>query len=96
MISPEDFGLKRHSLDSDEMRGGTADENAVILKRLFNNEEKGPLLDWILMNASALCYIAGLGSFKECMVITRKAVESGKAKETLENFNKQTVIDEKL
>jgi len=91
MISPEDFGVKRCSLDSENMRGGTADENAAILHQLFNNEKKDSLLDWVLMNASALCYIAGLGKdFKECMKITRDAVESGKAKAVLDNLIKDT------
>jgi len=91
MISPEDFGVERAPLDSDIMRGGDADHNAKILKQLFNNEKKDALLDWVLMNASALCYVAGLGnSYKECMKITREAVESGKAKAVLENLINDT------
>jgi len=91
MISPEDFGLERHPLDSENMKGGDAEENAQILKELFNNERKDTLLDWVLMNAAALCYVAGLGKdFKECMKITRDAVESGKAKVVLENLIKDT------
>jgi len=91
MISPEDFGLQRVPLDSENMKGGNAEENAEILRQLFNNEKKDALLDWVLMNASALCYIAGLGqSFKECMTICREAVESGKAKDLLDNLVKDT------
>jgi len=91
MISPEDFGIERHPLDSDNMKGGDSEENAKILKQLFNNEKKDALLDWVLMNASALCYIAGISNdLKECMKITRDAIESGKAKAVLENLINDT------
>lgn len=54
-ITPEQFGLKRASLE--ELRGGDGTENAVITKKILSGEEKGAKRDIVLLNAGATCML---------------------------------------
>jgi len=56
-VTPEDFGLSRHSLSS--VMGGSPEENAETFKRMVSSgdnvpEDLIPVLEFVLMNASAL------------------------------------------
>lgn len=55
MVSPEEFGLTRATLR--DLQGGSAEENAEIIKRILGGEE-GPKRDVVVMNA-ALAIVAG-------------------------------------
>ncbi|KXS97940.1 hypothetical protein AC578_3389 [Pseudocercospora eumusae] len=60
-ISPEDFGLPRHSLDS--VHGGKGpDENAEILMQILKNErpDDDPVLHFVLLNTAALITLSGV------------------------------------
>ncbi|KAI8050985.1 glycosyl transferase [Syncephalis plumigaleata] len=81
-LHPSDFGLESHSLE--EVRGGDGRQNAVILKEIFNGQRQDAILDFILMNASALLVVAGKAKdWKEGVLLAREAISSGRAKETL-------------
>jgi len=84
VISPEDFGLPRSSLSL--VRGGNSDENALLFKSIVNGEyTEGPILDFILMNTSAVLFISDLAtSFKHGVELARIAITSGSAKKQLE------------
>lgn len=89
-LSPADFGLPEHSLDL--VRSGTAEENAVVLNKILNNEfdvSAGgcPLVDYILMNAGALAVVSGLtADWKKGVQLARDSITSGKAKNSLAEF----------
>jgi anthranilate phosphoribosyltransferase len=81
-LHPSDFGLEPHSLE--EVRGGDGRQNAIILEEIFNGQRQDAILDFILLNTSALLVVAGIAKdWKDGVVLARKAIDSGKAKETL-------------
>lgn len=94
IISPEDFKLPQHSLN--EVKSGTPQENAEILLHILRQDSKEylisdranhPLVDYILMNSSALAVVAGLAnSWVEGVELAKIAIKSGAALRSLENF----------
>lgn len=83
-ISPDDFGLPTHPLES--IKGGTASENATALQNLLNGE-KNAYRDIVLANTSAVLNIAGItSSLPEGVTIAAKAIDNGIARETLKNY----------
>lgn len=87
-VTPEDFGMKTYnSLDISE--GKSVKENAKIFKDIINGVEQGAKLDAILLNAGALIYISGIAKdIKEGVNIAKKTIQSGKARDVLENVIK--------
>ena len=55
-VAPEDFGLARCSMD--ELRGGDAKKNAVIVRAVLSGEP-GPRRDIVLLNAAYGLVAAG-------------------------------------
>jgi anthranilate phosphoribosyltransferase len=96
VIRPEDFGVQSHPLS--EVLGSSAAENAIVLRRLLTPGCEDPLpttfhssleaiRDFILINAAALLFIAGVaGSYSEGVVLAKQSVDNGKALEALEIF----------
>lgn len=81
IISPEDFGLQRCSLE--QVRGGSPEENAEIIKAVLEGEA-GPKMDIVLFNASAaICAGGKAGSLKEGLEGARQSIASGAAREKL-------------
>ena len=83
-ISPEDFGLSRAGLDS--LRGGTADENATLLRDILAGAS-GPQRDVVLMNAAA-ALVAGdrVETLQQGVDLAREALDSGYALAKLEQL----------
>lgn len=83
-VEPEMFGIKRASLD--KISGGDAKENAEIILSILKGEE-GPRRDVVLMNAGAALYIADrASSITEGIKIAEETINSGKAKQCLDNI----------
>lgn len=83
-IKPQDLGMKKAELS--DIKGGTIEENADIVKKVLSGE-KGPRQDVVLLNASSALVAGGMAKdFKEGIEIARRAIESGKAKEKLEKL----------
>jgi anthranilate phosphoribosyltransferase len=83
-IKPQDFGMKKAELD--EIKGGTVEENANIVKKILEGE-KGPRQDVVLLNASAALIAGGMAKdFKDGIEIARTSIETGRAKEKLEKL----------
>jgi len=83
-IKPQDFGMKKAELD--EIKGGTVEENADIVKKILEGE-KGPRQDVVLLNASAALIAGGVAKdFKDGVGIARTSIETGRAKEKLEKL----------
>ncbi len=83
-ISPEDFGLPKASMDS--LKGGTADENAAMLRSVLSGT-LGPQRDVVLMNAAA-AIVAGdkAKTIQQGMSLARKALDNGQALTKLEQL----------
>lgn len=85
-VSPEDFGIWRHSIE--DIRGGGKEENAAITVSILKGEQ-GPKRDIVLMN-SALALVAGgkTEDLKEAMDIAGEVIDSGRALKKLEEVKR--------
>jgi anthranilate phosphoribosyltransferase len=83
-ISPEDFGFRK--ADTNELKGGTPEENAATLRRLLDGE-KGTLRDVIVMNA-AVALVAGdvTNDLKQAARLAKESIDSGRAADKLAKF----------
>jgi anthranilate phosphoribosyltransferase len=77
-ITPEEFGLK--CSDISEIVGGTAEENADIIKNLFSGKDSSAKLDVLLINSAAALYVGKKAdSLKDGMEKAKMIIESGAA-----------------
>ena len=68
------------------LRGGTADENAEIVRSLLEGES-GARRDIVLINAGAAIWVAGAAEgLKEGIELARRSIDSGAARERLESL----------
>jgi len=87
-IAPEDFGIKRASI-KDVAGDFTPQENAEILKKIFQGMEKGPKRDVLLLNAGSVCYCGDIVSdISEGVEVARNIIDDGKAFNKLQDFIK--------
>ena len=87
-ICPENFGLKR--AEASTLVGGTPEENAEITRSILNGEP-GPRRDIVLMNAGAAICAGGKASdLAEGVQKAAIAVDSGAAREKLDDLIQQT------
>lgn len=83
-VTPEEFGVEPAPLAA--IRGGTATENAELIRRILAGEA-GPPRDIVVINAAAALVAAGISeNFREAAEAARSAIDAGKACETLENL----------
>jgi anthranilate phosphoribosyltransferase len=81
-LEPERFGLRRARLE--DLAGGTPDENAAAMRRVFAGEQ-GPLFEVTALNAGAAIYVSGLAAtLEEGLERARQALTSGAAAAKLE------------
>ena len=81
-ISPMDFGLDLASLE--DIRGGDAEENAEIARRVLAGEP-GPARDVVLLNAGAAIYVGGRAdSIASGVRQAAAAIDTGSARGMLE------------
>jgi anthranilate phosphoribosyltransferase len=87
-LTPEEFGLKRVSLDA--LRGGEPQHNAGLMRELLAGG-KGPLRDIVLLNAGAALVVAGRAA-KLCdgLALAAEAVDSGAASRVLDRLIAET------
>lgn len=93
-ISPRDFDLPEHSLES--VKSGTPQENAQVLLHILRQDRKEflvtntvnhPIVDYILMNSAALAVVAGIAdSWVDGVKLAKESIRSGAALQALENF----------
>ena len=85
-ISPEDFGLSRATPDS--LRGGTVDENAVLLRGILTGAQ-GPQRDVVLLNAAAALVAGGRAQeLQHGVKLAGEAIDNGSALAKLEELIK--------
>ncbi len=84
VITPEDLGIKRASLD--DLKGGDASQNAERIRAILAGES-GPQRDAVLLNAGAALVVAGLAEdLPAGLTRAAEAVDSGRAREFLESL----------
>jgi anthranilate phosphoribosyltransferase len=82
-VTPQDIGLKEAPVE--EVAGGSPEENARHLRRIFEGEQRGAKRDIVLANSGAALYVAGItSSVEEGVEVARNAVDEGRAKEKLD------------
>ncbi len=80
-ITPEEFGLKRASIE--DLRGGTAEENAAITISILSGAQ-GPKKDIVLLNSAAALTVGGkVDTIEEGLILARDSIDSGRALEKL-------------
>jgi anthranilate phosphoribosyltransferase len=83
-VSPEDFGFARSSLK--EVKGGTARQNARILRSVLAGEV-GARRNVVVINAAAALTAGNLASnLREGILIAEKVIDSGEALAKLEQL----------
>ena len=76
-VSPKDLEMPQVSVQ--DIKGGTREENADILRRLFQGE-MGPVREVVLLNSAAVLVVGGKAhDFKEGIRVAREAIDSGVA-----------------
>ena len=84
-VTPEQFGLKRASLE--ELRGGDGAQNAEITKAILSGKETGAKREIVLLNAGATLYIGGVAeSIESGVKLAAETIDSGKAMKKLEEL----------
>ncbi|MEY3897112.1 MAG: anthranilate phosphoribosyltransferase [Verrucomicrobiota bacterium] len=86
-VRPRDFGLKHAEVE--ELQGGDAKANAIILEAILAGRETGPRRDMVLMNSGAALACAGLAdNMGDGIEISREMITSGAALEKLRLLQK--------
>lgn len=83
-LRPADFKLGEHPLAA--VRGGDPEQNAGTLLAILDGQE-GAMTDFVLMNAAAGCYVAGLvPDFASGTGLAHEALASGRAREVFDHY----------
>ncbi len=84
-ISPADFGLQNHSIES--IKGGTPQENADIIKAILTGDGQAAHNAAVIINCAALLYLHDKAqTLKAAAQLASEVLISGKALETLEKL----------
>lgn len=84
-ICPEDFGMSRCSLQ--DIKTGTPEENAAIIRGVFSGEITGPQKDAVVLNsAGALIVGEKANDFEEGIALARQIIEDGLAMKKLDGL----------
>jgi len=90
-ISPEDFGLERHSVT--QRREGPA-ENARVTRAILDGKNNGNFVmarDLVVINAAAALYLAGVANdFQNAAAMAYESINSGQAVSKLEALIRET------
>lgn len=88
-INPTHFGLKIYEFK--DLKGGSASDNAEIIRNILSGKEKGAKRAIVLLNAGAAFYISDVAkSIKEGIQLAEDAIEKGKALKKLEALIKES------
>ncbi len=81
-LTAEDIGLQTAPLEA--IRGGNADENAVIMQKILAGEQS-PYLDTVVLNAGIGLFGYGQAeTIKEGVAMAKESIFSGRARQKLE------------
>jgi anthranilate phosphoribosyltransferase len=83
-FDPEEYGFEYCA--PDDLKGGTAEENAIYLLRILGGE-KGPRRDIVVINAAAAILAADLAdNFKDAIAKAKASIDSGAASKILDKL----------
>ena len=83
-ISPEEFGLQRADMDSITVED--AGQSLAVINSVFENQA-GPALDIVKLNAGAAIYAAGLtSSLADGVELAAEVIRDGRARQTFESL----------
>ncbi len=83
-VVPEELGLEQAPPGA--FAGGTAEDNAAIIRSVLSGE-RGPRRDVVLLNAAAALYAAeAVDNLREGIELAGRAIDSGAALDTLERL----------
>ncbi|UCF97475.1 MAG: bifunctional anthranilate synthase component II/anthranilate phosphoribosyltransferase [Spirochaetaceae bacterium] len=86
-LDPTELGLQL--CPSEELAGGTVQENAHILTEILEGKDTGPRRDVAVLNAAAVIYVGGAAqNLVEALELARDSLASGKALIKLEALRK--------
>ncbi|WP_103026405.1 anthranilate phosphoribosyltransferase [Salinibacter altiplanensis] len=81
-VGPESHNLDRSSISA--LEGGTARDNAAILRNILSGEDQGPRRDIALLNAAYALHVSGqYADLDACQEAAAESIDSGAALETL-------------
>ena len=84
-VTPEELGLKRCVFE--DIKGGTPDYNAKVIRDIFSGADRGPRRDFLVLNNAATLYVAGRApSIAAGIELSRSLIDSGAAKNKLEQL----------
>ncbi len=83
-VEPLDLGVPR--CDPDELRGGTADENAQGIREVFAGAEGGRRSAILLNAAGAIAAAGHADDLRDGLSLARETLDSGAAGERLEQL----------
>ena len=84
-IDPLALGFAKCEIS--DLKGGTAVENAAILRQVLSGELSGAVTDTVVLNAGAGLYVAGVAaSVGEGCAMAAEAVKAGRPMETLRKW----------
>jgi anthranilate phosphoribosyltransferase len=87
-IEPEQLGLRRCALA--DLHGGSADQSAALVRQVLQGNP-GPARDVVLLNSGAALYVSGsAGSVKDGMRLAAESIDSGRARDKLEQLVRMT------
>lgn len=88
-IEPEDFGLRRSSLEGARVEDAQA--SARVVTAILSGERRDGACDLVVANAAAALFVGGAaGSLKDAALLAREKLESGAARAKLEEFIRAT------
>lgn len=89
-LTPKSFGLEPVPLNSEGILGGTAEERAALLRRVFDGEHI-PLRNFLVVNAAAALWVAGKAeSLLEAATLAQTLIDGGAAKKKLDEYVQAT------
>lgn len=84
-ITPEQFGMRRCTLE--DVRGGSPEYNAQVIRDIFSGKERGPKRNMLLLNSAAAFLVADkVSSMKEGLVMAQETIDSGRAMAKLDEI----------
>jgi anthranilate phosphoribosyltransferase len=91
-LTPADFGLQQASLD--ELRGGSAEDNAALIRDVIIGGRRDQARDLILINAAAALLVGGVAERLDAAVeAAAGAIAAGAAAEKLSSFQRLSQSD---
>jgi anthranilate phosphoribosyltransferase len=86
-LDPLDFGFRPASIES--LRGGSAEDNAAIIRDVISGKRRDQARDLILINAAASLFIAGLADrLTSAVELAAQVITSGAALEKLDQLQR--------